>query len=103
MDRISNACDELKLENTKLKEQNDTLFNKVAALESRLDNVEGQSRRNNLIFRGIEWRSNDSWEVCEQKIRSFVSDTLGLPAGDADLGIERVHRLRGRDNGDPVP
>jgi len=56
--------------------------------------LEARSRRNNLIFYGIEEDKDESNEQSEQKIISFLKEKLQLQGNDKkSLGIQRAHRL----------
>ena len=59
LDTISDTCKTLKIKNKLLKEQNKRLCEKVDDLEYQKDSIEGQSRRNNLIFDGIKGRVHE--------------------------------------------
>lgn len=103
VDTISDTCDLLKSENETLKKQNEELCTKVSNLEQQIDSIEGQSRRNNLIFHGIKGNVSETWGVSENKVRSFISDELGIQTGES-IDLERVHRLRipGNRNDGPI-
>ena len=75
-----------------LHSENVTLKRRVFSLESQVDKLEAQSCRSNLIFHGINGPSNENWDTSGQKVRSFISETLGLPQADT-IDIERAHRL----------
>ena len=68
---------------------------------AKLDSLEDQSRRNNIIFYGIpELESGvETWEQSEELVRKFMKENLEL---DSDsLGISRAHRLKNKSgNGD---
>ena len=49
----------------------------LSNLSSKLDRLEGHSRRNNLRFLGLEGRVSESCEETEQKVQHFISSTLG--------------------------
>ncbi|MEW8547768.1 MAG: hypothetical protein AB2693_30030 [Candidatus Thiodiazotropha sp.] len=102
VDNISQTCRDLQTENANLSAQNLDLKKKVDSLESRIDSIEGHSRRNNLIFHGIQGSLSEKWDETEQKVRSFMTDTLELPQADT-VNIERAHRLRTRRNRDKPP
>jgi len=88
------TVNDLKTENRKLKEQNDTLKHDVANLTSKLDRLEGHSRRNNLRFNGIPGSARESWNESEQKVRAFIKHDLNLPDLE-HVEIERAHRSQG--------
>uniref|UniRef100_A0A4D5RD82 Putative tick transposon n=1 Tax=Ixodes scapularis TaxID=6945 RepID=A0A4D5RD82_IXOSC len=55
------------------------------------DEVQNQSRRNNLIFYGLADKANETWEESEAKVITFCSDKLGVKLEPTN--IERAHRL----------
>ena len=59
-------------------------------------NLESQSRRDNLIFYDIkEETRNETWTDCENKVRNLLKVKVGIPNADkeSDVSIERAHRL----------
>lgn len=70
--------EELKMENKSLRE--------------RLLQIEGQSRRNNLLFDGIPEKKGETWEESEKKLKDFLRTDLKLMDAN-DIQFERVHRL----------
>ena len=68
----------------------------VSTLTTKIDNLEGHSRRNNLRIHGIEGTLNERWDVCEEKVRDFIKTDLNLPEFE-NVEIERAHRLKSRD------
>lgn len=64
-----------------------------------LDNLEGQSRRNNLIFHGVNETDNENWDETEKKITDIVSNKLGLRE---PVVFERVHRLNTQHKPRPI-
>ena len=72
-----------------LKEENEQL-------RSKLENI-GQSRRNNIIIRGLEekgGREKEAWAECELSVRNCLRYKLGIDADRANqISIERAHRL----------
>lgn len=62
---------------------NDHLINieaRVDSLESQIDNIEDQSRRNNLKFHGIpDTGTWETWEQSESHIRKILSDKMNIP------------------------
>ena len=53
------------------------------------DNLEAQSRRDNLKFYNVEEEQNETWEQSENKIRAYLSDELNSEG----CHTERTHRL----------
>jgi len=59
----------LKSEKEKLSQENVSIKQKLSNMSIKLDKLEGHSRRNNLLFLGIDGRISESWEKSEQKVR----------------------------------
>lgn len=97
-DRIENQ--EKKI--TKLEEENVRLKESIKTLEEKQDDLENRSRRNNLIFYGIEDRqANESWAESSTKIISIIRDVMKIE----DIScrdIERAHRLGSRAGQRPI-
>ena len=86
---MESRISDLESEVTALQDQNMFLNRKCQQLED-------QSRRDNLIFYGIKEESDiESWNDCEKKVRSVLKDVVGIKEADKDevVGIERAHRL----------
>lgn len=69
-------------------------------LTKKVDQMENQSRRENLIFHGMTETDDETWEQSETKVRHFISDDLSLD--DSRISIERAHRLNTRKSPRPV-
>ncbi len=83
---MKKSIDNLQKENTNLKRQ--------------LDNVEGQSRRSNIIIRGLPEGRGETWDDCDRLVRDTLVADLKMSREDADkLHIERAHRLPQRRTG----
>lgn len=74
-----------------LKIRMETVEKENQKLKLIVDRLENQSRRNNLIFHGIQEAETETWEECDKKVRDSLAKEFGI---DADsLQIERAHRL----------
>ncbi|XP_040069400.1 uncharacterized protein LOC115329344 [Ixodes scapularis] len=62
-----------------------------AFLRARLDDLEDRSRRDNLIFHGIDDSPSETWAQSEQKVHSLLSNVPELSISEE--GITRAHRL----------
>lgn len=80
----------LRKENQDLKRTNSELMAKVEVLEKKTDDLEGRSKRNNLIFYGIARGKNETNDQCEGKVRDLLIDRLDFTT---DVEFDRVHRL----------
>ncbi|XP_077558141.1 uncharacterized protein LOC144173705 [Haemaphysalis longicornis] len=69
----------------------DTVRVETAELRSRLDNFEDRSRRDNLIFYGLEDTAEESWAESEEKVRALIS--ASLESVIPEDSISRAHRL----------
>jgi hypothetical protein len=99
-DKFDGVDRKLDREITALREENTHLTRRVIELEIQQDNLEAQSRRNNLIFRGIAEDERETWDQTEEKLRAFMVDKLCFTQGEADsIDIERAHRLPGKGKG----
>ena len=97
----------LKKQNTKLVDQVSELTSTVVNLETRVkeaekknENLEAQSRRENLKFYGIEDDRRETWEQTELKTRNYLTTQLDID--ESNIQIERAHRLPSRSNPRPV-
>jgi septal ring factor EnvC (AmiA/AmiB activator) len=74
---------------------NTELMQKVKVMARKEDYLENQSRRNNLVFRGLREKEggNESWRDCEDLILDVTRNVLGVPIQASD--IERAHRVAG--------
>lgn len=57
----------------------------------KLDYVENQMKRTNIIVDGISDEKDESWMKSEVKVRDILSSKLGLD--DSEMEIERAHRI----------
>ena len=106
-DRMELSLQTLKDENNQLKQQNAELFEKVGNLQTQVgemsakyDNLEGQSRRENLRFFNMKEETRETWEETETKVRTYIKDELGIES--ENIQIERAHRLPGKYKPRPV-
>jgi hypothetical protein len=79
---LKKKIDEHETKMSKLEEDHRTLLQKV-------DYLEGQNRRNNLIFKGITEKPRESWSQSEDVIRDLLKNVFKIK----DVSIERCHRV----------
>ena len=98
---------QLKQQNENLSKQVTDLTTTVISLETRIqdtekknEQLEAQSRRENLKFHGIGEDINGTWDQSETKIRKYFSDELGID--DTNIKSERAHRLPSKSKPRPV-
>ncbi|XP_031330179.1 uncharacterized protein LOC116161106 [Photinus pyralis] len=71
-----------------LKTENSNLRTQMQQMEKKIDYLENQSRRNNVIFYNVK---EDAKEDTEAKVRQIIDSQYKISLGDKD--IERAHRL----------
>ena len=64
---------------------------RIESLEAKLGDLENRSRRNNLVFEGIEEEPHETWEITESKLRSILSSKMLIETTNET--IERAHRI----------
>ncbi|XP_039284150.1 uncharacterized protein LOC120351331 [Nilaparvata lugens] len=90
---ITKTLNTLTLENDLLKKDVQRLKAENIRVLNRLDRYEDRSRRNNLIFRGMKFNSN---EDCREKVKDFCENVLKC---DKQVHVNRAHILgKKRDN-----
>ena len=93
--QVSERIETLEAELEHVKTENNTLLAKVQKLEEKVDDLEGRSRRNNLIFHGIpQPKGLETWAECERTLKEVIRAELEV---EEEVEIERAHRLRGGD------
>ena len=68
------------------------LSKKFNDLNERVIKMEGQTRRNNLLFNGVPQTQNESKSECLKKIRTILEQTLKLDNAKT-MQIVRCHRM----------
>ncbi|XP_031347740.1 uncharacterized protein LOC116174086 [Photinus pyralis] len=74
-----------------LKTENSNLRTQMQQMEKKIDYLENQSRRNNVIFYNVKEDAKETWEDTEAKVRQIIDSQYKISLGDKD--IERAHRL----------
>lgn len=92
---LRDKVSDLTVKNETLQSLNDSLVKKVEAMERKTDDLEGRSKRNNLIIHGLEKTGDESWEDCEGMVQDLLTDRLEM---SQDVQFDRVHRLNGKAN-----
>lgn len=75
-----------------LTKDNQVLKTNLAQLQTKVDYLENQSRRNNIVIRGVEGDAGEkTWRDVESKVVSVIQTNLGVDLCQSD--IERAHRV----------
>jgi FtsZ-binding cell division protein ZapB len=85
----------LEKENEDLRESNRALLDRVLRVEKQADDLEGRSRRSNVLFYGLDRPENETQEELEGRVRDLITDQLDLVE---DIEFDRVHRVSGKRN-----
>ena len=113
-DSLEKSVNDLKRDNKHLKQQNQVITSEInrmktsfaklevrtAEAEKKSENLEAQSRRDNLKFFGFEDDGTETWEQSENKVRGYIRNELHID--DTDIKIERAHRLPSRNSPKPI-
>ena len=77
-------------EQTKMKAENEKLTKQVKGLEEKVSYLEGQSKRNNLLFHGVPGQKDETWEECEVAMKKILEEKLGMEEAwsESDSAIE---------------
>ena len=59
---VADKVEVLTDKHSKLKEENEKLNKKVSHLEDNMAYLEGQSKRNNLVFHGLQEKRGETWD-----------------------------------------
>jgi chromosome segregation ATPase len=87
---LRKEVDDLKQENEQLKDHRDALWNQMEKMQRKMDDLEGRSKRQNLIFYGMVKEQNETNETLEQRVKELLTDRLEIAE---DVEFDRVHRI----------
>ena len=91
-DSAENQARALGIENEELKRNQRESIDKIEKLELMVDDLQGRSRHNTLIFKGFPERiegDNSSWDKVSTLILDFLRDYLEID--ESKIVIERAH------------
>ncbi|XP_049268671.1 uncharacterized protein LOC119383916 [Rhipicephalus sanguineus] len=94
LSKIESDCSSIKQLNTdigSLRTTTEQITNRIVNLETRIDDSEDRSRRNNLVFFGIMDAERETWAQSERLVIDVCQTNLGVTMQSRD--IERAHRL----------
>lgn len=100
LDKIETACASIDEMQTELGKVNETCTENAAqinALSARINDAENRSRRNNLVFYGIEDKPKETWPDSEKIIIEHCKQILDIQLEPRD--IERAHRIGSSQTG----
>jgi len=74
MDDMNGSVCDLKSDNESLRQEYEDMMRQIDESSAKVDNIEGQSHRNNIKLYGIYGRIWKAWQDTE----SFITEMLGL-------------------------
>lgn len=74
-----------------VEEENKQLVQITTRLEGKIDQLENQSRRNNIVIYGIPEIQDENWEKTEKLLLNFVREMLKIEL--EQYSVERAYRL----------
>lgn len=87
--------EEFKKERERWAEEKKQMKTEVEFLKNKINIMENQSRRENLVIRGIEEEAQESWDDCAEKVVE-IGRKIGVEIKQED--ISRAHRIgKGKD------
>lgn len=87
---IVKELDIIRQENKELKEEIKVLRNENDFIKEKMIDFENRARRNNLIFKGIQYKKDDNME---KVVKNFCAVNLGLRG--ENINVNRAHPLGG--------
>ena len=80
-------------------ESMDKIKEKMQQIENSIDYLEYHSRRNNVIFNGVDECVKGTWQDSEKKVLDIIEKTMDL----RDITIDRAHRIgKARSQARPI-
>ena len=90
VESLKDDVENLMRENQELRSDRDALLQRVASLEKKTDDLEGRSKRSNVIVYGIPREDGESTAKCEELLNNVCKNDLRLRE---EIPFDRVHRL----------
>ena len=99
--QVNDILFRLNTETANNRKDNEALQKRLDSMERRVEYLESQSRRNNLIFHGFNEDGGDvTWDACEKRVLRYLHEDLGMST--SGIEIERAHRLGRVGNQRPI-
>ena len=95
VDDVKKELSNLSAESKSASGETDTLSECLQSITLKTDYLEGQSKRNNLVFEGIEESPDEGWAESEEKVKVLHIEKLQLP------GESTVHRMAKQNGSRP--
>ena len=92
---LRNEVNSLKEENAQLKDHRDALWTQMDKMQRKMEDLEGRSKRQNLIFYGMDKQNGETNESLETRVRELLTDSLEMAE---NVEFDRVHRINNKPN-----
>ena len=95
LESVASETENTTEEQTNMKAENEKLTKQVKDLEGKVSYLEGQSKRNNLLFHGVPEQKDETWEEFKTAVRKILEEKLGMNVAwsESDIAIEQPHRV----------
>lgn len=91
---LKDEMQDLRQQNANLTIENERLKSQIGSVADKTDDLENRSKRNNLLFFGIERDDSESTQSCERKVNDILTEGLGL----REVQFDRAHRTSNKPN-----
>lgn len=83
-----------------LKNENVVMKKKMQNMVDKMENLENQMRRDNIVFKGIREVEKEKWKDCKETVRRIIVDVMGVQIEEND--IIRAHRIKSKAAPRPI-
>ena len=78
LDDFQLQLSDIRLMQSNLEKENTEMKKTISQLTSKVPYLEGQSKRDNLVFFGIPEQQEETWDDCEDEVRKVLDENLKL-------------------------
>ena len=97
-DEVKNIKEDISQVQSDIRQIEDDMLDPDYVMEKLIE-LEDRSRRNNLRIDGISEAPNETWDMCEDKVKDLIKSKLEI---NEDIEIDRCHRMgKVKDNRKP--
>ena len=90
LDNFQSQMNNMRFMQNNLEKENTEMKKTISQLTSKVSYLEGQTKRDNLVFFGIPEQQEETWDDCEDEVRKVLDENLKLQGAlsDNEVGIE---------------
>ena len=78
LDDFQSQMNSIRFMQSKLEKENTEMKKTISQLTSKVSYLEGQSKRDNLVFFGIPEQQEQIWDDCKDEVRKVLDENLKL-------------------------